>query len=80
MNQIERASIYRICAVSEERWDVLRGASDEPVATFQDKHAALAYAMCLAREASGLELPLTRRQAALRNVLTLAPRSRGPGL
>jgi len=49
-------SSYRICAVNDTRWDVLRGASDEPVATFTDKHAALAHAMSLARAPSDWQL------------------------
>jgi hypothetical protein len=68
MKQAEKASVYRICAVTDERWDVLRGASAEPVATFHDKHAALAYAMSLARAKSSWQLPLGRQQA-LRSIL-----------
>lgn len=62
-----RAS-YRICVVDDTRWDVLRGASDEPVATFTDKHAALAYAMSLARAPSDWLLPPGRQQQVLRSI------------
>jgi hypothetical protein len=68
MRQAEMGSVYRICAVNDERWDVLRGASAEPVATFTDKHAALAYAMSLARTSSSWQLPLGRHQQALRSI------------
>ena len=68
MKQAENGVIYRICAVSDERWDVLRDPSCEPVATFNNKHAALAHAMSLARARSGWRLPLERRQDALRSI------------
>jgi hypothetical protein len=67
MKQAENGVIYRICAVSGERWDVLRDASSEPVATFNDKHAALAHAMSLARERSGWQLPLDHRLRSIFN-------------
>ena len=73
MNQGQTGAVYRICAVSDERWDVLRGSSSEPVATFHDKHAALAYAMSLARTRPvGVSLsgryPFGRGQNAQRSV------------
>jgi len=69
MKQAEKGAIYRICAVDEQRWDVLRGASTEPVATFNDKHAALAHAMSLARAPSDWHLPLGRQQQVLRSIV-----------
>jgi hypothetical protein len=78
MKQAAGACVYRICGVSETQWDVLHGHSDEPVATFPDKHSALAYAMSLARGGDEWELPLTRRQQALGKVLALVPHSRVP--
>jgi hypothetical protein len=68
MNQAEMGSSYRICAVNDTRWDVLRGASDEPVATFTDKHAALAHAMSLARAPSDWQLPPGRQLQVLRSI------------
>jgi len=68
MKQAEKGSVYRICAVNDERWDVLRGPSTEPVATFNDKHAALAHAMSLARAKSSWHLLLGRHQQALRSI------------
>ena len=72
MNQAEKASetgcMYRICAVNAARWDVLRGASGEPVATFTDKHAALAYAMSLARAPTHWQLSPGRQQRVLRSI------------
>jgi hypothetical protein len=69
MKTAELGSSYRICAVNGTRWDVLRGASAEPVATFTDKHAALAYAMSLARAPSDWQLPPGRQQQILRSIL-----------
>ena len=68
MKQAEMGSSYRICAVNDTRWDVLRGASDEPVATFTDKHAALAHAMSLARAPSDWQLPPGRQLQVLRSI------------
>ena len=68
MKDPEMGSSYRICAVNDARWDVLRGALDEPVATFTDKHAALAYAMSLARAPSDWQLPPGRQQQVLRSI------------
>jgi hypothetical protein len=64
----EVGSVYRICAIEGERWDVLRGESAEPVATFADKHTALAYAMSLARAPSDWHLPPGRQQQVLRSI------------
>ena len=49
MNEIKSAEIYRVCAVSTDRWDVYQEPRSRPVASFHDKAAALNYAMCLAR-------------------------------
>ena len=49
MNEITSAEIYRVCAVSNDRWDVYQEPRHRPVASFNDKAAALNYAMCLAR-------------------------------
>jgi hypothetical protein len=49
MNEIKSAEIYRVCAVSNDRWDVYQEPRHRPVASFNDKAAALNYAMCLAR-------------------------------
>jgi len=49
MNQIKNAEIYRVCAVSNDRWDVYQEPRSYPVASFNDKASALNYAMCLAR-------------------------------
>jgi len=63
MNYIQNASVFRVCAVDEERWDVTRDPSNEPVASFKDKHSALAYAMNLARERTDWRLPPGRQSA-----------------
>jgi hypothetical protein len=49
MNEAKSAEIYRVCAVSNDRWDVYQEPRSRPVASFNDKAAALNYAMCLAR-------------------------------
>ncbi len=49
MNEIKNAEIYRVCAVSNDRWDVYQEPRSHPVASFNDKASALNYAMCLAR-------------------------------
>jgi hypothetical protein len=49
MNALRSAEIYRVCAVSVDRWDVYQEPKGWPVASFHDKAAALNYAMCLAR-------------------------------
>jgi hypothetical protein len=49
MNELKSAEIYRVCAVSNDRWDVYQEPRSRPVASFNDKAAALNYAMCLAR-------------------------------
>jgi hypothetical protein len=49
MNELKSAEIYRVCAVSTDRWDVYQEPRSRPVASFNDKAAALNYAMCLAR-------------------------------
>jgi len=42
-------SVYRVCAGQAGRWLVFQEGEVEPVASFDDKAAALNYAMCLAR-------------------------------
>jgi hypothetical protein len=49
MDEVKNAEIYRVCAVSTDRWDVYQEPRSRPVASFHDKAAALNYAMCLAR-------------------------------
>lgn len=68
MRQVESGVVYRICAVNDERWDVLRDSSSEPLASFHNKHAALAYAMSMARASPDWQLPLERRRDALRSI------------
>ena len=74
MKQAE-TTVYRICAVSDAKWDVLGGASAQPLATFDDKHTAVAYAMSLARTRSSWQLPATKRNELLGSVLTPGPGS-----
>jgi hypothetical protein len=46
---MKEANVYRVCAGSADRWYVYQDATPDPVASFDDKAAALNYAMCLAR-------------------------------
>ena len=56
MNRVANTSVYHIRRAGRERWEVLQGSSDAPMASFGDKHSALAYAMKLAHGDSGYEL------------------------
>jgi hypothetical protein len=49
MTEPKSTEIYRVCAISTDRWDVYEEPRSRPVASFNDKAAALNYAMCLAR-------------------------------
>jgi hypothetical protein len=64
MNEIKSAQIYRVCAVSDDRWDVYQEPKGHPVASFSEKAAALNYAMCLARGRAAWHLLLTAPEAA----------------
>jgi hypothetical protein len=46
---IKEANVYRVCAGSADRWYVYQDETPDPVASFDEKAAALNYAMCLAR-------------------------------
>jgi hypothetical protein len=46
---MKEANVYRVCAGSADRWYVYQDETADPVASFDDKAAALNYAMCLAR-------------------------------
>jgi len=46
---MKETNVYRVCAGSSDRWDVYQDETPDPVASFDDKAAALNYAMCLAR-------------------------------
>jgi hypothetical protein len=70
MIQSEGGALFRVCSVDDHRWDVLRGSSTEPLASFDDKHAALAYAMSLARERTSWQLPFGPRQQILSAIFT----------
>ncbi len=68
MNQGENGAVFRVCAVDEDRWDVLQDCAREPVASFADKHSALAYAMNLARGRAERRKSLGRHQEILRSL------------
>ena len=68
---MKEANVYRVCAGSADRWYVYQDETPDPVASFEDKAAALNYAMCLARgrvawhlllrQGGALEAPPTSR-------------------
>jgi hypothetical protein len=47
--QIKGAPVYRVRSTDSSKWQVFREPSPDPVASFNDKHDALSYAMSLAR-------------------------------
>jgi hypothetical protein len=49
MQNLQSAAVYRICAGEEKTWNVFQDSNAQPLACFEDKNAALTYAMCLAR-------------------------------
>ncbi|MBX5459887.1 MAG: DUF2188 domain-containing protein [Steroidobacteraceae bacterium] len=49
MSSAEENDVYRISPGGADRWQVFREPSQEPLASFEDRAAALNYAMCLAR-------------------------------
>lgn len=46
---MKESNVYRVCAEGADRWHVYQDTVSKPVASFEDKAAALNYAMCLAR-------------------------------
>jgi hypothetical protein len=48
-NVHEGAAVFRICASTHNTWEVFQGTNAQPLASFDDKNAALTYALCLAR-------------------------------
>lgn len=48
-NVHEGAAVFRICAGTQNTWEVFQGGNPRPLASFEDKNAALTYALCLAR-------------------------------
>jgi hypothetical protein len=66
------ADVYRVCAGGARRWCVYRDQAAEPVATFDDKAAALNYAMCLARGRVAWHLLLRQGSSGLMKSAPLA--------
>lgn len=52
--------VYRVCAGAANRWDVFEGRRREPVASFDERGAALCYATSLARGTVSWQLLLSR--------------------
>lgn len=57
MNVSRQTAVYRVCAGAGE-WRVYQEPDDEPVATFDNRSAALTYAMGLARGRASWQLLL----------------------
>jgi hypothetical protein len=62
--QGQGAPVYRVRATDSAKWEVFREPSSEPVASFTDKHAALSYAMSLARGRADWHLFANRHRAS----------------
>ncbi len=60
MSGVHNESIYRVRAAASDHWVVYRETLEDPVASFPDKAAALAYALNLARHRPGNFSPLER--------------------
>jgi hypothetical protein len=73
MSESSGAEIFRVCAVSVDRWDVYQEPRGWPVASFTDKASALNYAMCLARGRIAWHLLLRSRPAPAVNANDDAP-------
>ncbi|HVY81841.1 MAG TPA: hypothetical protein VG994_12715 [Steroidobacteraceae bacterium] len=59
--ETRNANVYRVCG-GAEGWFVFEDAEAAPVASFDDKAAALNYAMCLARGRVAWHLLLRQQQ------------------
>jgi hypothetical protein len=63
----QETAVYRICAGDGNTWSVFQGRHAEPLASFEDKGAALTYAMCLARGKVSWHLLLDGRGKSVRD-------------
>jgi hypothetical protein len=66
MDLSKQTAVYRVCARGQDRWDVFQEPDAEPVASFDDKSAALTYAMGLARGRVSWQLLLTPQHGRAR--------------
>jgi hypothetical protein len=57
----QETAVYRICAGEKNTWNVFQDSHARPLASFEDKSAALTYAMCLARGKVSWQLLLDGR-------------------
>jgi len=69
MNSLKAADVYRVAAVSVGRWGVFKAPTSAPVASFNNKAAALNYAMCLARGRIAWHLLLRSGNGTIADVL-----------
>jgi hypothetical protein len=69
---VANANVYRVCG-GAGRWNVYQDPEAMPVASFEDKAAALNYAMCLARGRVAWHLLLRQQGTPAEH----APRTKG---
>jgi hypothetical protein len=62
MQLSRQTTVYRVCARTPDQWDVFQEPDSDPVASFDDKSAALTYAMGLARGRVSWQLLLNAAQ------------------
>ncbi|MEP7245233.1 MAG: hypothetical protein ABI885_16360 [Gammaproteobacteria bacterium] len=72
----KEADIYQVRAGMLRQWDVWQAPALTPIASFDDKAAALNYAMCLARGRVAWHLLLRPVPAASRNSAAIRPSTR----
>jgi hypothetical protein len=63
--QGQSAPVYRVRASDSARWDVFCEPSPQAIASFNEKHDALSYAMSLARGGAEWHLFSNRHRTAL---------------
>ncbi|HKZ73345.1 MAG TPA: hypothetical protein VJ011_04730 [Steroidobacteraceae bacterium] len=61
MHTARETAVYRVCSRAPNRWEVFQEPDAEPLASFDDKSAALTYAMDLARGRVSWQLLLGAR-------------------
>lgn len=64
MESATQTAVYRVCASGPGRWEVFHEPHTEPVAAFDEKSAALTYAMDLARGRASWQLLLGAQRPA----------------
>jgi len=76
MARAEQPSMYRVRPAGPARWEVFRGESVHPLASFTDKNSAVDYAMGLARGRVTWQSVLGHRAEPMQTVGPAVPASR----